>query len=289
MSNTKNTSAAKNSISVRSVAADILIKVEGGQYANIALDVALSRHALSPEDKSLVTSIVYGVLERRVTLDFIISQYSARKINELDAQVLCALRMGLYQLIYHDRIPDFAAINESVNAVPRKSAGYVNAVLRSYLRAADKSEREKDFSPVDFIKKYPVLDGDKDTAMSVAYGIPLPLARKFILIFGEEKAQGVMRAFLKKPPITLRVNTLKSSADTLKNSLSDKGFSVFDGDYLTTALGFEKGNIFDLSEFLDGDFFVQDEASQICVEVLGAEPGDLVIDTCACPGSKSFG
>lgn len=289
MSNEKNTSAAKKNVTARSVAADILIKVEGGQYANIALDVALSRHTLTPEDKSLVTSLVYGVLERRVTLDFIISQYSARKTTELDAQVLCALRMGLYQLIYLDRIPDFAAINESVNAVPHKSAGYVNAVLRAYLRAADKSEREKKFSPTDFVQKYPVLASDNEAAVSVAYGIPVLLTRKFMQIFGEEKAQKVMGAFLKKPPITLRVNTLKSSTEILKKSLSEQGFSILDGDYLPTALQLEKGNAFDTLEFKNGDFFVQDEASQICVEVLGAEPDDLVIDTCSCPGSKSFG
>ena len=147
MSNVKNTSAARKNATPRSVAADVLIKVEGGQYANIALDVALSRHALAPEDKSLVTSLVYGVLERRVTLDFLISQFSSRPADKLDPQVLCALRMGLYQLIYLDRIPDFAAINESVNSVPRKSAGYVNAVLRSYLRAVEGCEREKHFHP----------------------------------------------------------------------------------------------------------------------------------------------
>ena len=289
MNNEKNTSAAKKNATPRTVAADVLIKVEGGQYANIALDVALSRHTLSPEDKALVTSLVYGALERRVTLDFIISQYSSRPADKLDAVVLCALRMGLYQLIYLDRIPDFAAINESVDSVPRKSAGYVDAVLRSYLRAVEKGEREKNFSPADFADRYPVLAGDDEAAMSVAYGLPVGLTRKFIEIFGAEKAEKVMQAFLKKPPITLRANTLKASAENLKKGLTGQGFSIFDGDYVSTALQLEKGNIFDTSEFENGDFFVQDEASQICVEVLGATAGDLVIDTCACPGSKSFG
>ena len=98
-----------------------------------------------------------------------------------------------------------------------------------------------------------------------------------------------MEAFLEKPPIALRANTLKTSVDSLKKSLSEKGFALDGGDYVSTALLLEKGNAFETHEFENGEFFVQDEASQICVEVLGAEPGELVIDTCACPGSKSFG
>ena len=95
----KNIDTQKNSAtSPRLLALDVLIRVEGGQYANIALDTALSRHELSAEDKALFTSIVYGVLERRVTLDFILSQFSVRKLSDVDVQTLCAMRMGLYSV-----------------------------------------------------------------------------------------------------------------------------------------------------------------------------------------------
>ena len=286
----KNIDTQKNSAtSPRLLALDVLIRVEGGKYANIAIDTALSRKELSAEDKALFTSIVYGVLERRVTLDFILSQFSVRKLSDVDVQTLCAMRMGLYQLIYLDRVPDFAAINESVAVVPRKSSGYVNAVLRAYLRSVDGKEREARFTPTDFADRYSALEDKPDLARAVAYGLPLPLAEKFIAAFGEKKAERIMAAFAQKPPITLRVNTLKTTVDAVKNSLSKQGFSLSDGLYLDSTLRLEKGGVFDGDEFKNGHIFVQDEASQVCVEVLSAQAGELVIDTCSCPGSKAFG
>ncbi|MBE6693775.1 MAG: 16S rRNA (cytosine(967)-C(5))-methyltransferase RsmB [Ruminococcaceae bacterium] len=286
----KNIDASKKSVtSPRLLALDVLIRVEGGQYANIALDTALGRHELSPEDKALFTSLVYGVLERRVTLDFILSQFSARKLSDVDAQTLCALRMGLYQLVYLDRVPDFAAINESVAVALRKSSGFVNAVLRAYLRSVEGKKRETHFTPADFADRYSALADKPNLARSVAYGLPLPLAEKFIAAFGEEKAERVMAAFAQRPPITLRVNTLRTTVGAVKNSLSKQGFSVSDGLYLDSTLRLDKGGVFDGDEFKNGHIFVQDEASQLCVEVLGAQAGELVIDTCSCPGSKAFG
>lgn len=285
----KNTSVSNKNASPRALAHATLLKVESGQYANISIDTALSRNTLSAEDRALYTSLVYGVLERKVTLDFIISQFSSRASEDIQPPVAYALRMGLYQLIYLDRVPDFAAINESVELVPKKTSGFVNAVLRSYVRATDKKARETHFSPADFAQRYPSLNGDPIRSAAVAYGISEKLVEKFFGVFGEEKAHSVMRAFLSKPPITLRVNTLKTTIDGIKNSLSDRGFSVESGLYVPSALRLEKGGVFDGEQFENGEFFVQDEASQMCVEVLGAQAGELVIDTCSCPGSKSFG
>ena len=115
----KNTSVSNKNVSPRALAHATLLKVESGQYANISIDTALSRNTLSAEDRALFTSLVYGVLERKVTLDFIISQYSSRQVEEIQPPVAYALRMGLYQLIYLDRVPDFAASNESVELVDR--------------------------------------------------------------------------------------------------------------------------------------------------------------------------
>lgn len=285
----KNTSTPSKNACPRALALQTLIKVDSGQYANIALDTALGRNTLSAEDRALYTSLVYGVLERKVTLDFIISQYSSRPAEDIQPPVAYALRLGLYQLIYLDRIPDFAAINESVKLVPRKTSGFVNAVLRSYLRDADKRTRETHFSPAEFTQKYPSLACDPILSAAVAYGISPALTQKFVDVFGEEKAYSVMSAFLSKPPINLRVNTLKVTVEDVKNSLSAQGFSVEDGLYLPASLRLEKGGVFDSEQFENGEFFVQDEASQMCVEALGALPDELVIDTCACPGSKSFG
>ena len=118
----------------RSLAHTTLLAVGRGQYGNIALDTALSRHPLSDADRHLYTALVYGVLERQVTLDYLIARFSDRAPDALDPTVLCALRMGLYQLAYLDRVPDHAALDATVSLVPRRVSGYVNAVLRAYLR-----------------------------------------------------------------------------------------------------------------------------------------------------------
>ena len=125
-------------MTARELAFNLLLKAEASkQYSNIALDNALQKSELSTADKNLVSAIFYGVTERRITLDYQIKSLSNRPIEEIDVKALIALRIGLYQLIYLTRIPNHAAINESVSLAPKKSSGFVNALLRSYLRRGD--------------------------------------------------------------------------------------------------------------------------------------------------------
>ncbi len=289
------TNAAANP---RALALTTLLAVERGRYGNIAVDTVLRRHDLSPADRNLYTALVYGVIERRVTLEFLLSLHTSRPIPELDDTVRMALCMGLYQLVYLDRVPDHAALDATVDLVPRRVSGFVNAVLRAYLRAQAALPRHPDGSPAPrenrlttpeaWIERYPSLSDEPYAALSVAYGVPVAMCRVFSDALGDRTAS-VLAAFGDKPPITLRLNPLRTTAEALKKALSDDGFSVGDGFYLPTALRVESGAVTDTDAFRAGDFFVQDEASQICTAVLGALPGDTVADTCACPGSKSFG
>ena len=122
--------------SARSLALVSLLALErDGRYSNLEVDARLRTAELAPADRALYTRLVYGVTERRITLDWIIDRYSTRGAAELDPDVRCALRMGIYQLLFMDRIPEHAAVDESVNLVPRAKSGYVNAVLRAFLRA----------------------------------------------------------------------------------------------------------------------------------------------------------
>ena len=118
----------------RRLALDVLGRVERGQYANLALDAALERAALSAEDRALATTLVYGVLEKQGRLDFALAGLSSRPVEELSPDVRALLRLGLYQLCFLDRVPDHAAVNETVALASRKTAGYVNAVLREEIR-----------------------------------------------------------------------------------------------------------------------------------------------------------
>jgi len=251
------------------LAFELLQKAEKSkQYSNIALDHALEDSNMKEADKRLSSILFYGVTERRITLDHRITELSSRKLDELDGKVLCALRIGLYQLIYLDRIPPHAAINETVALCPKKSAGFVNAILRAHTRTpmtAPKSD-------------------DPATLLSLTYSVCPALAKRFIDDFGIEEARAILSGFDKTAKTTLRVNTLKVDRETLLGAI--------DGAQTTqnSPVGlFASGSVRSLYGFDDGLFFVQDEASQICVEVLGATEGDLMLDICSCPGSKSFG
>ena len=257
-------------MTARELAYGLLTKAENSrQYSNIALDNALSKSDLSPIDKGLVSAIFYGVLERRLTLDYQISQLSSRKLEEIDISALIALRMGIYQIIYLDRIPAHAAINETVELCPKKLRGFTNAILRSFLRGKKLFLPEKT---------------DTVNYLSVRYSIGIPLLKRFLLIFGEEDTVALLEALNQPQKTTVRANTLLTDRDSLlmniPNSAPTKNSSS--GIYV-------KGSVRELYGFNEGLFFVQDEASQICVEALGAKPDELIMDICACPGSKSFG
>ena len=257
-------------MTARELAYGLLTKAENSrQYSNIALDNALSKSDLSPIDRGLVSAIFYGVLERRLTIDYQISQLSSRKLEEIDISALIALRMGIYQIIYLDRIPAHAAINETVELCPKKLRGFTNAILRSFLRGKKLFLPEKT---------------DTVNYLSVRYSIGIPLLKRFLLIFGEEDTVALLEALNQPQKTTVRANTLLTDRDSLlmniPNSTPTKNSS--NGIYV-------KGSVRELYGFNEGLFFVQDEASQICVEALGAKPDELIMDICACPGSKSFG
>lgn len=258
-------------MTARQIAADTLRKCErSGQYSNIALDNALECSELTEDDRALAAALFYGVTERRITLDYYISKISDRAVGEIEDEALWAIRLGLYQLLFMDRIPPHAAVNESVELCSRRTRGFVNAVLRSFLR------RRGEIS-------LPDPCDDPVCALSVTYSVGLPLCRTLCEIYGTKRTGSILRAFGRSEGSTLRVNTLRISRDGLIGKLGGEptGYSSVGIRY--------KGRITSAYGFDNGLFFVQDEASQICVAALGAMPGDTVVDVCACPGSKSFG
>lgn len=284
------------SASPRALAHTTLMGIGRGRYGNLAVDAVLRKAVLSDPDRHLFTALVYGVIERQVTLDYLISRLSDRPPEALDEPLLWALRMGLYQLIYMDRIPNHAAVGETVSLLPRRVAGYANAVLRSYLRFEESLGKdapgEKALrTPEAWISRFPDLGTQKGiyTPETVCFGVPLPLWSALSGGLGYERAVSALDAFSRKPPLTLRCNTLHTSPEDLRARLARAGAEPEDGLYLSDAIRLSEGAVTALPGFAEGDFFVQDEASQLCIKVLDAHPDDTVIDTCACPGSKSFG
>ena len=285
--------------SPRSLALSTLLEVEKGKYGNIAVDTVLKRTDMSEPDRHLYTALVYGVTERKTTLEFLLGKFSSRPLDQLDSTVRLALCMGLYQLIYLDRVPDHAALDETVSLVSRKVSGFVNAVLRSYLRFEAALPKTPDGSraphesklttPAEWVARFPELGEGNLTALSVCYGVPVSLCETFVGALGYNRAASALAGFCQKPPMTVRVNTQKTTPEQLTAELTAAGLTALPSLYASTALRVPEGAITATEAFQRGDFFVQDEASQLCVAALDARPDHIVADTCACPGSKSFG
>jgi 16S rRNA (cytosine967-C5)-methyltransferase len=261
----------------RRTALDSLIAAErDGRYSNLEINSAIGRTEMTPADRGLYTRLVYGVIERKLTLDHIIDCLSDRPAKDVDTEVRVLLRMGLYQLRFMDRIPDHAAVSETVSLASKRHRGFVNAILRRYTREGESIH-------------WPDKAADPLSYLSLTYSFPLPLCERFVGIFGKERAERVLAAIDRTPPLTLRVNTCRTGACELSRRLTAAGATVSPALHAPHALRLDGGNPTALPGFDTGDFFVQDEASQVCVEAVDAREGMTVLDICACPGSKSFG
>lgn len=267
--------AKSNSISPARLAAfEILRRVEEGAYASVLL--AARADELGPLDRALCHELVMGVLRRQLWLDRLIEFYSNRK-SEIDRDVRLALRLGLYQLRFLSRVPPSAAVNESVNLIYfarlRSAAGMVNAVLR---RAA----REPDVDPAQSIT-------DSTERIAVTTSHPVWLMARWIKAFGREQAEAFAHANNEHAPNAFRVVTNRAQELAIVHQLREAGADLIhsqiaEGGWRITGAGSL------LSEMVSrGEVYVQDEASQLVASALGAQPGELVLDLCAAPGSKT--
>ncbi len=260
----------------RSIAINTLLKIDrDSAYSNIAIDKMLENSLLENRDKAFATSIIYGVLERKNTLQYIISKYSKTPIKKLKPFILISLETALYQILFMDKVPDSAAVNETVKIV-RKSkfsalGGFVNAILRAFLR----DEKQIEY-PTDFIDY-----------LSVKYSVSKDIASLFYSQY-ETSAEEILQGFFNLEGVNLKVNTLKISPLELKEELS-KVCEVSSHPLIEDVLVVNgAGSVRNLYGFKEGYFHVQDAASAICAKIVGAGSGERVLDVCAAPGGKSF-
>ncbi len=248
------------------------------KYSNLEINTILSGEEMSSADKGLYTRLVYGTIEKKITLDYIISKFSSKPIEKIDINVLYVLRLGVYQIMFCDRIPDSAACNESVNICKKfakSAASFVNAVLRNVVRNKNKIEYPRKINKILYL--------------SVKYSVLPEICSLFHEDYGFFNTASIFEAMGRSEnTTTLRVNSIKTTRDAIESEFIEKGIS-----YEKTAnspVGIKiSTNINSIDAFSRGDLMVQDEASQICTLVLDAKEGETVIDTCACPGGKSFG
>ena len=240
-----------------------------GRYANLEINALLTKSTMSEADRGLYTALVYGVIERAVTLDDVMARLSSRPVRDIDETTRCALRLGFYQLAFMDRIPPHAAVSETVELVPQKAKGFVNALLRSFLR----SGCEIPLPPV----------SDPVQRLSVEFGAPAELCRFWLDRYDISITRELLASTVRNPAVTVRVNPLKTTSEALLERMPDAARHPLSDDMLTLS---HAAHIAD--GIKDGLYFVQDVSSRLCVRVLDPQPGETVIDTCAAPGGKTL-
>ena len=253
----------------RHLALSILMKTESeGAYSNIEINKTFAAADIDSRGKAFVTNIVYGVLQNKIRLDYIISQFSKLPMKKITDDVKNILRMGLYQLIFMDKVPEYAVVNESIKLVRKckkaSSAGFVNAILRGYIRNGI---------------AYPK---DALSYECTYYSYPEWLGRLLYEAVGTD-ATKIMASGNMTPPFSARVNTLKISRDEFIEKTGAKACTICDDGVI-----FESGiSVSDDEMFRNGYYYPQDEASMMPAKALSPKEGETVIDVCAAPGGKN--
>ena len=264
----------------RQIALETLLEIEKFEgYSNRVLNRRLNKSSLEPTDRRLTTKLVYGILENRNLLDHIIRQYINFRINKLNPAIRNILRMGIYQIVFMENIPDSAAVNEAVKLAKehkKQYSGFVNGVLRNFLRE-------------DKAYKLPNREKDLLNHLTVVYSHPNWIVEKWLKRFGEEFTEALLKCNNETPPLYARVNTLKTTRDKLVESLENEGFSVECG-VLSDSLIVKTENAGSLAHseaFINGEFTIQDVAAMAVGHVVSPKPGQFIIDMCAAPGGKT--
>lgn len=263
----------------RTAALQALLKVdENAGYSNLVLDRALAAGKLAGRDGALASALFYGVLEKRLTLDYYIAQCLREPGRKPDPAAREALRCGAYQVLYMDRVPDSAAVNETVECLKAigkgRLCGFVNGVLRGLLRKR---------------AGLTLPQGDSPRAWAVRYSVPEPLVRLWMAAYGRGLTEKMLQGFEGRAGVFIRANTVRTTPEALRAELEGEGFRCEAPPGPAGALQLEGGGSpAGLRAFKEGRFHVQDLSAQWVCRLVDPRPGQSVCDCCAAPGGKSF-
>ena len=262
-----------NSTNTRELALDMLLAIDrDGQYSHLVLRDVLDKYQyLSKQERAFLTRLTEGTVERMLTLDYVINQFSKTKVKKMKPLIRELMRLSVYQIMYMDGVPDAAVCNEAVKLARKRGfsglSGFVNGVLRSVAR------RWKD---VTFQNE------------SVRYSVPEWIIDGWNADYGRDVTEKMLEAFMQPAKITVRTNTQKCTPEELKDRLSQEGVTVeaIEGiSYAFALSGFDY--LAGLGSFQDGWFYVQDISSMTVAHAADPKKGDYIIDVCAAPGGKS--
>lgn len=259
----------------REAAYKALLAIErDGSYSNLELSKLLASDELS--NKGFIREIVYGVTENKIYLDYILDKFIKKGAAKTKLQALIILRMGIYQILFMNSVPNYAAVNESV-ALARRFArgtdGFINGVLRNFIRNMD-SATEVD------------VEGQLEY-LSIRYSCQLKLVEELVSMLGFEHAKVLLEHAGHRPPLSIRVNVAKISVKELADRLRAKGFEIEGSKLNDRVLLVKGGALTEANEYKEGLFSIQSEESCAIADFADAKSTELVIDLCAAPGGKA--
>lgn len=259
----------------REAAFKALLAIErDGSYSNLELSKMLASDELS--NKGFIREIVYGVTENKIYLDYILDKFIKKGAAKTKLQALIILRMGVYQILFMNSVPNYAAVNESV-ALARRSArgtdGFINGVLRNFIRNMDSA------SEIDVKGQLEYL--------SIRYSCQLKLVEELVSMLGFEHAKVLLEHAGHRPPLSIRVNVAKISVKELADRLRANGFEIEGSKLSDRVLLVKGGALTEANEYKEGLFSIQSEESCAIADFADAKSTELVIDLCAAPGGKA--
>ena len=261
-------------VNARSVALEALLQVsENEGYSNIVIDKTLRKYNLDKRDSALASIIFYGTIEKRITIDYYLSKCLDHPTYKINEKTLEILRTAVYQIMFLEKIPESAAVNEAVNLAKeyKLQFGFVNAVLRKLIKLKD---------------ELTLPEGNSEKALSVRYSVPEKLISLWLNSYGMEITEKILEDFSKIAPTYIRLNNTKISEEEFEKNIE---ISFKKSQYLNNCYKiFGAGDVTTLKEFEEGVFHVQDISSQMLCNILAPKENEVLIDVCAAPGGKTF-
>ena len=264
----------------RDAALEALLQMERrGAWSDGSLKRIAAQSGLEARDAALCTRMTYGVVQNRTLLDYYIDHWCTQKAARLEPVVACLLRLGIYQILFMDKVPDRAAVHETVELTKRRgktrAAGMINAVLR-------KCASSKNTLP-------PLPQNSFISKAAVQYSHPRWLVERLTALVGEQEAEAFLRLDNEPVPTVIQVNPLKTTPAELENALRSDGVRLVPHPWLEGCFEVTgTGDLERLSAFASGRCTVQDAAARLAAIAAGPKPGNRVLDVCAAPGGKSF-
>lgn len=262
----------------REIAYKVLLDIEKNKnYSNMAINKHFKDVKLSNQDRGLATEIIYGVIENKYYIDYMIDKLSKVKTNKMEIYVKTLLRMGIYQIMFLNSISDYAAVNETVNLAKKKNSkvsGFINGILRNVIRQKETIGEIKIKDDIDYL--------------AVKYSYDKWMIRNWMIHFGKDFTKELLEANGQRPSIYLRTNTLKITRDELIEKLEQQNVKASKVHVVDEAIKVE--NLKDIENnvlYKEGLFTIQDISSMLVGKVMNPKEKSLVLDVCSAPGGKT--